>query len=112
MEIALGVHCGYCHEGNNTQRAVETPLKETARQMMRMVADINRTQFEGREVVTCITCHQGSTRPTSVLPYNGEEGMTGPLEATGPVPTVKQLLTRYTGTLGGAERIANIRDVS
>ncbi|MDA1184496.1 MAG: photosynthetic reaction center cytochrome c subunit family protein [Acidobacteria bacterium] len=108
MEIALGVHCVYCHEGNNTQRDLETPLKETAREMMRMVADINRTQFEGREVVTCNTCHQGRTKPTSALPYNGEEGTTGPLEATGPVPTVDELLTRYTAALGGAEAIANL----
>ncbi len=109
MEIALGVHCVYCHDPDNTKRESDVkPQKEVARGMIQMVADINRTQFAGREVVTCFTCHQGSTRPTTALPYNGEEGRPGPSQVAGQTPTVDQLLDRYTAALGGAEAIAKV----
>ena len=106
MEISLGVHCVYCHDADNAKRELDTkPVKMVARRMIQMVADINRTQFGGREVVNCFTCHQGSTRPTTALPYNGEEGEEGPAQAAG-APTPDQLLDRYTAALGGADAIA------
>lgn len=109
MEIALGVHCVYCHDPDNTKREVDNkPQKEIARRMIQMVNDINRTQFAGREVVTCFTCHQGSTKPSTVLPYNGEEGRPGPSQVAGTTPTPDQLLERYTTALGGAEAIAKV----
>ncbi|MSO83445.1 MAG: photosynthetic reaction center cytochrome c subunit [Acidobacteria bacterium] len=109
MEISLGVHCVYCHDADNTKRELDTkPEKITARRMIQMVADINRTQFAGREVVNCFTCHQGSTKPTTLLPYNGEEGHPGPAQAAGPMPTVDQLLDRYTTALGGADALAKV----
>lgn len=109
MEIALGVHCVYCHDPDNTKRDSDVkPVKLVARRMMTMVADLNRTQFGGREVVTCITCHQGSTKPSTLLPYNGEEGHPGPSQVAGDVPTVDQLLDRYTTALGGADALAKV----
>lgn len=109
MEIALGVHCVYCHDPDNTKRDLDTkPVKDVARRMIQMVADINRTQFAGREVVTCITCHQGSTKPSTLLPYNGEEGRPGVVAVAGPQPTVDQLLERYTAALGGAQVLAKV----
>ena len=109
IEIALGVHCVYCHDADNTKRELDVkPEKAVARRMIQMVADINRTQFEGREVVTCITCHQGGTKPSTLLPYNGEEGRPGPSPVAGAPPTVDQLLDRYTTALGGADAIAKV----
>lgn len=109
MEIALGVHCVYCHDDDNTKRELDTkPVKKVARQMLQMVADINRTQFGGRQVVGCYTCHQGSTTPSTLLPYNGEEARPGPHAVSGTVPTVDQLIDRYTAALGGAEALAKV----
>lgn len=109
MEIALGVHCVYCHDPDNTKRDLDNkPEKDVARQMIRMVNDINRTQFEGREVVTCFTCHQGSTKPSTVLPYNGEEGRPPTVAVAGPAPTADQLLDRFTVAVGGAAAIAKV----
>jgi photosynthetic reaction center cytochrome c subunit len=109
MEIALGVHCPYCHDDDNTKRDLDNkPTKKVARQMMQMVADINRTQFGGRSVVTCFTCHRGSTTPETVIPYNGEEQRLGPHPVSGTVPTVDQLLDRYATALGGAEALAKV----
>jgi len=113
MEIALGVHCVYCHDPDNTKRESDVkPVKDVARRMIQMVADINRTQFGGREVVTCFTCHQGSTKPTTLLPYNGEEGRPGPSQVAGPMPTVDELLNRYTAALGGADALAKVTGVT
>jgi outer membrane lipoprotein-sorting protein len=108
MEIALGVHCVYCHDDNAQRRDLDTkPVKQVARQMLQMVADINRTQFGGRNVVTCITCHRGSTKPDTLLPYNGEEARVT-RAVPGPTPTVDQLIDRHTAALGGAENLAKV----
>lgn len=109
MEIALGVHCAHCHDADNTKRESDIkPQKDVARRMMTMVADINRTQFEGREVVTCNTCHQGATKPTTVIPYNDEDAAPAATQVVGTMPTVDQLLARYTTALGGADALAKV----
>jgi len=107
MEIALGVHCVYCHDADNTKRDLDTkPEKGVARRMLQMVADINRTQFAGKQVVTCYTCHQGNTIPTTVLPFNGEGDDV--IAAAPQPPTVDQLIDRYIAALGGADAIAKV----
>ena len=107
MEISLGVHCVYCHDADATKRDLDNkPGKVVARRMIQMVADINRTQFTGQQIVTCYTCHQGHTMPMTALPYNGEAHE--PALATAapvPTPTVNQLLDRYTTALGGADAL-------
>src|ERR1043165_1866347 len=37
------------------------PAKEATRRMIRLVRSINDRDYEGRTVVTCNTCHRGST---------------------------------------------------
>jgi hypothetical protein len=106
MEIALGVHCVYCHDADNTKRDLDVkPQKQIARRMILMVNEINRTQFGGREVVTCFTCHQGNLKPTTLLPYHGEDERPATLQVA-ELPTPDQLLERYITALGGAEAIA------
>jgi hypothetical protein len=102
MEIALGVHCVYCHDDDNTKRELDTkPQKATARRMIQMVADVNKNTFNGRAAVTCYTCHRGHTRPDAVLPYNEEDGEIM-LPATATKPTVDEILNRYATVIGGA----------
>ena len=75
---ALGVRCPYCHVGQEGQPLSsfdfakdEKRTKLTARQMMRMVEDINRrvdtlpehAQMTSHVEVTCQTCHRGVSRP-------------------------------------------------
>src|SRR5215472_18238202 len=55
---SLGVSCDHCHGqpfDSDTKKA-----KLTARNMMKMVREINAANFDGRPVVTCNTCHRGS----------------------------------------------------
>ena len=76
---ALGVRCQYCHIGEEGQPLAqfdfakdEKRTKLTARQMMRMVEEINRRidtlphdhdQPHDSLRVTCNTCHRGVARP-------------------------------------------------
>src|SRR2546428_11278495 len=78
---ALGVRCPYCHVGQEGQPLAqfdfakdEKRTKLTARQMMRMVEEINRrldtlpehAQMTSHVEVTCNTCHRGVSRPMSL----------------------------------------------
>ena len=79
---ALGVRCPFCHVGREGQPLEqfdfakdEKPTKLVARQMMSMVAEINRRldtlpkreheheMGEQHIQVTCMTCHRGVNRP-------------------------------------------------
>lgn len=74
---ALGVGCNFCHV--SVQGAKDSldfasdkePMKEEARNMMRMVIDINTKYFYydknkhpvDLNTITCITCHKGDPYP-------------------------------------------------
>lgn len=75
---ALGVRCQFCHVGQEGMPLAqfdfakdEKRTKLTARQMMRMVAEINRRvdtlpeheTMTSHVEVTCATCHRGVSRP-------------------------------------------------
>jgi photosynthetic reaction center cytochrome c subunit len=102
---ALGVDCEFCHD--DPDRATDTKKpKETARDMMRMMMDINKNNFKGQQEVTCYTCHRGSADPATTLPLpvveKGEEA-----EPQG-LPSVDQILTKYVQALGGEQAIRKI----
>jgi hypothetical protein len=75
---ALGVRCQFCHvgEGNALERfdfaSDEKRTKLVARQMMRMVGEINRRldtipqRGSPAIPVTCNTCHRGLSRPIAL----------------------------------------------
>ena len=68
---ATGLNCTDCHVdesgGSWARYADDNELEQTARRMVLMMNAINRTNFGGRQVVTCVTCHRGNARPT-VMP--------------------------------------------
>ena len=74
--MALGVRCQFCHQGEEGQPLstydFPSDRKETkliARQMMRMVAEIDRRvdtlpgRAAGDPTVSCVTCHRGVSIP-------------------------------------------------
>src|SRR5262245_51438061 len=69
MATSIGVKCDYCHvrkgekyfDGSWVWDSDEKPKKLIGRRMIKMVLDINRTNFDGQTFVTCYTCHRGST---------------------------------------------------
>lgn len=111
MRSALGVTCDYCHVAERDQYyRDDKPAKRRAREMMLMMAEINRANFGGRTVVTCNTCHRGNVHPVAVPPLGqGAFEDTTHAELTPPAPpapTAAEVLARYVKAVGGADRLA------
>lgn len=60
----LGVDCAHCHVPDRWDED-DRPAKQTARDMLRMVLDINQQLFDGTPKVACWTCHRGAAKPES-----------------------------------------------
>ncbi len=66
MRASLGVQCEHCHDDKDWSLDTKEE-KRTARQMIRMVREINR-QLDDDLAVSCYTCHRGRARPTTSPP--------------------------------------------
>ena len=67
--VALGgVKCDYCHVAAQPPdfASDENPKKEIARHMITMAQEINARFPDGKEHVTCYTCHRGDPIPKMV----------------------------------------------
>lgn len=116
MTAALQFDCSDCHVGAGTNRvdwAADTPQKVTARKMVTMVAQINRDNFGGRQVVTCWTCHRNRDRPLvtptmeTIYGTPGLESDDVVAQIPGP-PSVESILDKFIRSSGGAQRLANL----
>jgi hypothetical protein len=82
FNAALGVQCAYCHVANDFASDAN-PKKDVARNMLRMTQlvadrfpdsgnDFRNSRYvpfpEGKQYVTCFTCHQGAALPVSAAP--------------------------------------------
>jgi hypothetical protein len=80
--VGLGVDCEFCHV-RPAFDSDEKPEKVTARMMFSMVKDVNAKFPDGKEHVTCYTCHRGEKEPAMAPPAGaggagGREGRGGP----------------------------------
>ena len=111
---SLSLNCTDCHgeaSGSSWARyADDNPLKQASRRMVLMVNAINRTNFGGKPVVTCYTCHRGSQRP-KVIPSLAQQYAAPPDDdpdelVSNPniksAMTAEQILDRYLQAVGGA----------
>jgi hypothetical protein len=114
MSAAVGSDCADCHVGAGTdtvQWEFDTPKKLTARRMTLMVAAINKNNFQGRQMVTCWTCHRGRDVPMSMPSIDtvyGEAVLEPDTIINRPFqgePSPDQILDKYIAALGGAERL-------
>jgi hypothetical protein len=116
MAAALQFDCSDCHANAGTDRvdwAADTPRKRTARRMVNMVTEINKTNFGGRQMVTCWTCHRNRDRPltTPVMatiygmpPYEPDDVIVqSPL-----ADSADSILDKYIQASGGAQRLAGL----
>src|SRR5262249_38862504 len=102
-----------CLAGHAPDWAFDTPRKNTTRKMIQMVNTINQTNFSGRKVVSCWTCHRQSDRP-QVTPtldvVYGEPIYWAPddlfQQAPGAPPPDK-VLDKYIQAIGGADHPAH-----
>ena len=118
---SLGLNCTDCHVdesgGSWARYADDNARKIRTRTMIVMVNTINRTNFGGRQVVTCNTCHRGSPRPNVMVsldalygePPPDEPG--DPFEQTPGQPTADQILDKFIAAVGGAQRVAALRSL-
>jgi photosynthetic reaction center cytochrome c subunit len=125
IAAATNYNCFDCHvepkvEGDWSVYAQETPRKATARRMIQMVQDLNRTSFGGARVVTCYTCHrnlQGAPKITPRLAEQyGEPPTPDPNEVeirrqTPGAPSADQVFDKYLQVVGGAQKAAAVTSI-
>jgi hypothetical protein len=76
MADSLGIQCVDCHVGIPGQvdgEKDDKQMKLTARKMLLMTMEINKSNFDSHRstpAVTCYTCHRGSRQPLSVPPVS------------------------------------------
>ena len=109
VATSLGVKCDHCHvkNGKNPQtggdnwvwESDDKPKKLVGRRMMKMVLDINGTNFNGETRVTCYTCHRGSTMVARLPPLPPHDP--APTETT--LPSAEQILAKYVAAVGGKD---------
>ncbi len=115
MRTALGVRCDYCHIAENGKYWMDDkPAKQTARRMIQMVFEINKANFSGEQVVTCNSCHRGSTKPVGV-PAIGQAAFENTTRAEpgenvpDPLPAVEAILNKYVEAVGGKRALEGIQ---
>ena len=111
FSAATSMCCLECHAPDY---AADTPRKITTRKMIQMVNTINRTNFSGRKVVSCWTCHRQSDRP-QVTPtldvVYGEPIYWAPddlFQQAAGAPSPDKVLDKYIQAVGGADRLAKL----
>jgi photosynthetic reaction center cytochrome c subunit len=116
MTAALQFDCSDCHTNAGTNLvdwAADTPRKVMARRMVNMVGTINKTNFGGRQVVTCWTCHRNRdkpmTTPTMDVIYGMPELLSDDvIQQVQGLPSADAILNKYIQASGGAERLAGL----
>jgi len=117
MSAAVGYDCSECHIGAGTEKvdwAAETRPKIIARKMVTMVANINRDNFSGRQVVTCWSCHHGRDRPSTTPALETVYGpasleMDDALSQMPGQPAPDEIINKYLQALGGEQRLAGLK---
>src|SRR5581483_5007615 len=118
MRASLGVHCDFCHvvtkESGWDWANDSKQNKRTARHMIEMVDQINSQNFEGKPVVSCMTCHRGSTEPVGlpVMPQAAPPFPTPVRTRPTNLPTREQVVAKYLAALGDVSRITAPRTLT
>src|SRR5689334_10976882 len=127
---SLGRRCNYCHVNNQGQwdyASDAKPEKAAAREMIKLVMDINKTTERLKlDPVSCYTCHRGRTSPQSIPafplplpspPPNGG-GAGGPTPGASPqaspaatpaLPSADEIFSKYAAALGGQTAIDKLK---
>jgi photosynthetic reaction center cytochrome c subunit len=117
MAASLDFDCSDCHVGAGTDQVdwpADTPRKVMARIMINMVANINKNNFAGRQLVTCWTCHRNRDKPlvTPVMDTIYGTVTIEPDDVIAPaegMPSPESILDKYIQAAGGAQRLANLK---
>ncbi|MBS1716901.1 MAG: c-type cytochrome [Armatimonadetes bacterium] len=97
MSSSLKVKCTFCHEEQNFA-GDNKKEKQTAREMIEMTNGINKTYFEGKQRVTCNSCHNGHNEPSRLPAIEGLNPRHKRIETS---VTPGNLIGRYASLVGG-----------
>jgi hypothetical protein len=121
FSASLGYDCVACHspdiKDDRAAFAITTPQIRRARQMVTMMNSINETNFGGRPLVTCFTCHHAQFPPESIpnlaLQYGDVIDDPNSIRiALDRRFTADQIFDKYVQALGGAQRLAALTSYS
>jgi len=111
----LGLDCADCHPGAGSDKAdfvIDTPQKKTARKMIEMLGNINKTNFAGVQMVTCWTCHHGREVPATTIAleavYSTPNSERDDVVTAVPGQAAAAIFDKYIAALGGAQRLAGL----
>jgi hypothetical protein len=130
FSASMGRRCSFCHVNNQGQwdyASDAKPEKAAAREMIKLVMDINKTTERLKlDPVSCYTCHRGRPSPQSIPalplplpspPPNGA-GPGGPTPGATPqaspsptpaLPSADEIFSKYAATLGGQAAIDKLK---
>ncbi len=116
ISAALSFDCSDCHYNAGTPKvdwAADTPRKVVARTMINMVATINKSNFAGKQLVTCWTCHRSRDKPLVTPAFEtiyGEPTLVPDdvIAKTPGAPSPEAILDKYIEAVGGAQRLATL----
>src|SRR5579863_7544028 len=122
FSASLGISCVDCHgadsAGDWAKYADDNDRKRRARGMIAMVNTMNKNFFAGRRVLTCYTCHRGSSPPETTpdlaqfyanLHFREPDQM---IKAFPGAPPAEEVLDKYIQAIGGAQRAAGLASVA
>ena len=130
FSASLGRRCNYCHVNNQGQwdyASDAKPEKAAAREMIKLVMDINKTTERLKlDPVSCYTCHRGRTSPQSIpalplplpSPPPNASGPGGPTPGASPqaspsptpaLPSADEIFSKYAAALGGQAAIDKLK---
>ncbi|HJT66628.1 MAG TPA: c-type cytochrome, partial [Pyrinomonadaceae bacterium] len=134
FSASLGRRCNYCHVNNQGQwdyASDAKPEKTAAREMIKLVLDINKTTERLKlDPVSCYTCHRGRTSPQSIpalplplpSPPPNAGGTGGPTPGASPqalpqaspaatpaLPSADEIFNKYAAALGGQTAIDKLK---
>ena len=121
FSASLGISCGDCHTaesgGDWTKYADDNALKRRTRGMIAMVNTMNKNFFAGKRVLTCYTCHRGSTSPEitpdltqfyATLRYREPDKMVTPFPGA---PEAGEVIEKYLKAIGGEQKAAALTSI-
>jgi photosynthetic reaction center cytochrome c subunit len=104
ITASLGMRCDSCHVPGEFDKD-DKEQKQTARKMIRLVLDANKSAFDGETEVSCYTCHRGQARPVGVpvigVPVSPVAAGT-PTRPADALPGFDQIVEKYLAAVGNS----------